>query len=94
MVVPFLQRSRFLRAAVMTTWAASFLAWVYITLRILVNGINPPDPFLPGVRGFSFLAAGAFAFGLFCLSMFLYVWLWSRFPGIPIPDRMLPPPPR
>ncbi len=81
MAIPWIRTSRFLRAAVLTSWAASFLAWLYITLRIVVNGINPPDPFLPGVRSFSFIQAGAIAFGLFCVSMFLYLWIWGRFAG-------------
>ncbi len=78
MLVPSLRGSRILWAATLTTWAASLLAWVYITLRIVVNGIDPPEPFLPGVRGLSFLGAGAIAFSLFCGSMFLYLWLWGR----------------
>lgn len=79
MVLPSLRASRPLRAAVLTTWAASLLAWVYITLRIVLNGIDPPEPFLPGVRFLSFLTAGAIAFLLFCVSMFAYLWLWGRF---------------
>ncbi len=86
MVVPLIRESRFLRAATLTAWAASLLAWIYITLRIVVNGINPPDPFLPGVRGLSFIAAGGFAFFVFCVSTFLYLWIWGRFGGTtPLP---------
>ncbi|HYM40382.1 MAG TPA: hypothetical protein VEY12_09645 [Thermoplasmata archaeon] len=83
MVVPLFRESRLLRAAVLTTWAASLMAWIYVVLRIVLNGINPPDPFLPGVRGLSFVGAGAISFGLFCVSMFLYLWLWGRFGGTP-----------
>ncbi len=87
MVLPSLRASRLLRAAVLTTWAASLLAWTYITLRIVLNGIDPPQPFLPGVRFLSFLTAGAIAFFLFCLSMFLYLWLWGRFRDMPFAPR-------
>ncbi len=79
MVLVVLRSSRALRAFVLTTWAASLLAWPYITFRIIVDGIDPPDPFLPGVSGLSFIRAGAIAFGAFCVSMFLYLWLWGRF---------------
>ena len=86
MVVPFLQRSRFLRALVLTTGVFSFLLWLYIVLRIVVNNIDPPEPFLPGMRSPSFLTVGAFAFGLSFLSLLAYLWLWGKFDrasGIP-----------
>ncbi len=83
MVVPSIQESRFLRAATLTTLVASLLAWTYITFRIIFNGIDPPEPLLPGVPGLSFLKAGVIAFGLFCVSMFLYLWLWGRVGGMP-----------
>ncbi len=83
MVVPFVRGNRFLRAFVLTVWAASLMAWVYVTLRIVLNGINPPEPFLPGVRFLSFIGAGAIAFTMFCLSMFVYLWIWGRFDGVP-----------
>ena len=87
MVVPSLRQSRFLRAAVLTTWAASLLAWIYITLRIVLNGVDPPQPFLPGVRFPTFLQVGAFAFFVFCTSMFVYLWLWASIGGSrPPPD--------
>ncbi len=88
MVVPSLQESRGLRAATLTTCVASLLAWIYITFRIVFNGIDPPDPLLPGVPGLSFLRAGIIAFGLFCVSMFTYLWLWGRFrTPPPMPER-------
>ncbi len=79
MVVPSIQESRSLRAATLTTWIASLLAWLYITVRIVFNGIDPPEPLLPGVPGLSFLKAGVISFGVFCVSMFLYLWLWGNF---------------
>ena len=87
MVVPFVRGSRFLRAMTLTVWAGSLMAWIYVTLRIVLNGINPPDPFLPGERGLSIIGAGAIAFALFCLSMFLYLWIWGRFDGMPAGSR-------
>lgn len=90
MVVPFLRNSRFLRALVLTTALFSFAAWIYVVLRVVVNNIDPPRPFLNGVPSVSFLAVGAFAFGLSALSTFVYLWLWGRFGGPSMPP---PPPP-
>ncbi len=94
MAVPWIRSSQFLRALVLTTWVASFLAWLYVTLRIVINGINPPEPFFPGVRSFSFIEAGAFSFALFCVSMFLYLWIWGWFRERPVPIPYPPPPQR
>ena len=94
MVVPFVRGSRILRALVLTVWIASLMAWLYVTLRIIVTHVDPPQPFLPWIRSFSFLEAGAFAFGLFCVSMFLYLWLWGRFRDMPWPSSGPPEWPR
>ncbi|HYM41033.1 MAG TPA: hypothetical protein VEY12_12970 [Thermoplasmata archaeon] len=83
MVSEGLRSRRSLRALVLATVVGSLLAWLYIAARIVVNGIDPPDPFLPGVPSLSFIRAGALSFGLFCLSLFLYLWLWGRFDGTP-----------
>jgi hypothetical protein len=83
MAAPFLQGSRFLRALVLTTWVFSSLLWLYIVVRVVINGVDPPAPFLGSVPSLSFSALGAFAFGLSFLSMFLYLWLWGRFRGMP-----------
>ena len=84
MIAPVLRRSRLFRSLVLTTCVFSFLAWLYVATRIIVNGIDPPDPFLNSVPGVSFSAVGIFAFGVGFISMFLYLWLWGRF-GRPAP---------
>ncbi len=83
MALAFVRGSRILRAFVLTTWIASLMAWAYITLRIIVNQINPPLPLLPDVPWLSFLLAGLVSFVLFCGSMFLYLWIWGRFRDMP-----------
>jgi hypothetical protein len=89
MAIPFFRSSRFFRALVLTTGVFSFLLWLYTTLRVLVNGINPPDPFVPGLR-ISFLSVGVLSFGVCFLSTFLYLWLWGRFRGMSL-GRSRPP---
>jgi hypothetical protein len=84
MAVPLLRTSRFFRALVLTTGVFSFLLWLYTTLRVLVNGINPPEPFFPGVRSVSFLTVGVLSFGVSFMSMLVYLWLWGRFRGMPL----------
>jgi hypothetical protein len=79
MAVPFLRRSSFLRSLVVTTFFFSFLAWVYVVLRVVVNKVDPPSPFVPGIRFPTFFDVGAFAFGLSFLSLLVYLWLWSPF---------------
>ncbi len=90
MVVPALRTSQFLRALVLTTAVFSFLAWLYIILRVLVNHVDPPTPFLSSVPSVSVSAVGAFTFGLSALSTFVYLWLWGPFGG---PPRIPPSPP-
>jgi len=79
MLVAFLRQSRLFRSLVLTTGIFSFLLWVYTSLRVIVDGIDPPEPFLPGFRSLSFLAVGVLSFGVAFLSMFVYLWLWGRF---------------
>lgn len=79
MAVPFLRGSRFLRALVLTAWVASFLVWFYIVLRVVFNRVNVHWPFVDSVPAISISAVGAFSFGVFVVSMFLYLWLWGRF---------------
>lgn len=86
MAIPFLRNSRFLRALVLTTAVFGFLAWLYIVARVVVNHVDPPEPFLNSFPSVSFSAVGAFSFGLSALSMFVYLWLWGGFgrrPTIP-----------
>ena len=79
MAVPFFRSSPFFRALVLTTGVFSFLLWLYTSMRVIVNGIDPPEPFLPGVRGLSFLAVGVFSFAMSFLCTLVYTWLWGRF---------------
>lgn len=85
MAIPFLRASRLFRALVLTTGVFSFLAWLYIVLRIIVNRVDPRTPFVNSAPSISFISLGAFSFGLAFLSVFVYLWLWgwsSRTPTI------------
>lgn len=90
MAVPSLRSSRFFRALVLTVAAFSFLLWLHTTLRVIVNGVDPPEPFVPGLRSVSFLAVGVLSFGVSFLSTFVYLWLWGRFRGMPAVPRSPP----
>ncbi len=79
MAIPFLRRSQFLRAFVLTAWVASFLVWLYIVVRVVLNGVDVHWPFVDSIPSVSISAVGAFTFLVFVLSMFLYLWLWHRF---------------
>lgn len=87
MVVPFFRQSRLFQSLVLTTGVFSFLLWFYIVVRVVVNHVDPPTPFVNSVPSLSFSALGAFAFGLSFLSTFVYLWLWGRFGRNP----MIPP---
>ncbi len=80
MVAPVLRRSRFLRSLVLTTFLFSFLLWLYVVLRIVVNGVDVHWPFVDSVPSISVSAVGAFSFGLSFLTLFVYLWLWGRSP--------------
>ncbi len=79
MVLPYLRKSRFLRALVLTAWVGSLLVWLYVVARVVVNVVDVHWPFVDSVPSISVSAMGAFSFGLFCVSMFAYLWLWGRF---------------
>ncbi len=84
MAVSLVRSSRFLRSLVLTVWVFSLLLWLYIVVRIIVNGVDVHSPFVDSIPGMSFSATAAFSFVLSFLSMFTYLWLWGRF------DRMRP----
>ena len=65
----------------MTVWVASFLVWLYIVLRVVFNGVDVHWPFVDSIPSISISAVGAFSFGVFVVSMFVYLWLWGRFNG-------------
>jgi hypothetical protein len=78
-----IRNNRFLRSAVLTTLIFSFLIWLYIVVRIIVNNVDAHTPFVDSVPSVSFSALGAFAFGVSFVSTFLYLWLWGRFGRTP-----------
>ena len=79
MLVQMLRNSRILRSFLLTIWFASFLVWLYIVARIVINNVDVHTPFLDTVPSVSFESLGVFAFGLSCVAMFAYLWLWGRF---------------
>ena len=79
MVVPFIQRSAFLRALVLATAIFSFLLWLYVVLRIVFNHVSPISPFIGHIPSLPFWIVGAWAFALSFVCTFLYLWIWSRF---------------
>ncbi len=79
MAVPFLRRSRFLHALVVTAWVASLLVWLYIVLRVVFNGVDVHWPFVDSIPSISISAVGALSFSVFVASTFVYLWLWGRF---------------
>jgi uncharacterized membrane-anchored protein len=81
MAIPFLQRSRFLRAFVLTIALFSFLLWFYVVLRVVVNGAFPPGAFVNRVPSLSFVTVGAVAFGVCFVSTLVYLWLWGWLDG-------------
>lgn len=84
MAVSLVRSSRFLRSLVLTVWVFSLLLWLYIVVRIVVNGVDVHTAFVDSIPGVSFSAVGVFSFGLSFLGMFTYLWIWGRF------DRMRP----
>jgi hypothetical protein len=77
--IEFFRNSRLVRSVVLTTGVFSFLLWLYIVARIVVNGVDVNKPFVTRVPGISFAALGAISFGVSFVAMLLYVWLWGRF---------------
>ncbi len=57
------------------------LLWLYIVIRIAVNGVDVHWPFVDSIQSISISDVGAFAFGLSFLSMFLYLAVWGNFDG-------------
>jgi hypothetical protein len=79
MFVPFLRRSRFLRALVLTAGVFSFLLWLYIVLRVVFNHVNVMSPFIYRIPSLSFWVLGAWSFAMGFACTFVYLWLWGRF---------------
>ena len=94
MLLALLRASRLLRALVLTVRAVSFLVWLYIVARIIVEEVNLLTHFLSTVPSHSVAPAGAYTFGLSALSMFVYLWLWgwpNRRPAAPwVPGQREP----
>ncbi len=84
MMPQILRGSRFLRALVLTTCVGSWLVWLYVVARVVINNVDVHTPFLDSVPSVSFSALGVYSFGFFILSLFVYLWLWGRFDGRPV----------
>ncbi len=84
MVVPFLRRSRLLRALVLTVAVFSFLLWLYIVFRVVFNHVNVGSAFIYRIPSLSFWVLGAWSFAVCFVSTFVYVWLWGRFGRTPV----------
>lgn len=93
MVASGLRTSRIFRSFVLTVAVFSLLLWIYIVLRIVVNDVDPPSPFLPNLP-FSVIDVGAASFALSALATFVYLWLWGRFDrgatAAPYPEQRSP----
>ncbi|MBI0583788.1 MAG: hypothetical protein ISF22_06115 [Methanomassiliicoccus sp.] len=72
-----IRESRFLRAAVLTTWAYSLLVWLYVAARIVTNDHIVFDPFIWAFPTISFGELGAFSFVLSAACMFIYLYFWG-----------------
>lgn len=57
----------------MTLWAYSFLFWLYIVARIVVDQVPLNSLFLNFVPFFTFIGVGAITFVVSMIFMFLYL---------------------
>ncbi len=73
--------SHALRALVLTTWLYSLLVWIYIVLRIVLNGVDVYEPFIDRYPYISILELAFLAFGVSFLSMFIYLLVRWRPPA-------------
>ncbi len=62
------------QAFYLTAWVHSFLFWLYIAMRIIVNNVWWHALFIDTVPFFNFLYLGIIAF----LSSFLFLFLFAR----------------
>ena len=69
----------YLRSFVLTTALFSMLAWLYVVLRIVINGVDMSTPFIDAFPIFNIWQTGAIAFVLAFLSVFVYLSLWGNF---------------
>ncbi len=63
---------RFLRGLLLTISLYNLLIWGYIVARIILNDVNPFDPFIDGIP-ISFYVLGIVSFVLSFAFMVLYV---------------------
>ncbi len=57
----------------LTFWASSFLFWLYVVARVVINDANPNALFIDAIPFLSFWAVGAIAFASFMVFLFLYL---------------------
>jgi len=69
----------YLRSFVLTTALFSILAWLYVVLRIVINGVDMSTPFIDAFPILNIWQTGAVAFVLAFLSVLVYLSLWGNF---------------
>jgi hypothetical protein len=62
------------KALFLTLWINSFLIWLYIVARIVVNNVPLGSLFIDSIPFFTFTILGIVAFVLSMVFMFLYLW--------------------
>jgi len=63
---------KYVRALILTFWIYSTLLWIYCVSRIIVNNIDPWDPFIKGLL-ITFLEVGIATFLMSAAGCFLYL---------------------
>ena len=72
--------SRFLRALVISTWIYSLLGWLYVVARVLVNNIDPRDPFILEYPDIAFFEVGIVCFLVSFVCFVIYLAIWGSRP--------------
>jgi surface polysaccharide O-acyltransferase-like enzyme len=70
--------SRVLRALVLSLWLYSFLAWLYVVLRIVVSRVDLSTPFIDKIPFISIWVFGMMMFIVSFVAMFVYLAVWWR----------------
>ena len=61
-----------IRALFLTSWIYTTLVWLYCVARIIINEIDPGDPFIIGIP-ITFWELGIVAFVISAISCFFYL---------------------
>lgn len=61
------------KALFFTLWLYSFLIWLYVVARIVIDNVGLDNPFLNSVPFFTFISVGILAFLFSMIFMFLYL---------------------